>query len=190
MDRAERVAKEHSADLALATDPDADRLGGLIPDGHGGYRYLTGNEICSLSTWFKLDQLTKPEPDAALASVTQRWSQLTSYAHRAPLRRASGQHLLVGFKNMAEVLRQLEETGSFEDVQARRGFDSRDRREPRHHGHAANSRTKTRRGVSIARLSWPWMKAARSRMLDRLHAIARQFGLLPQRGLEHRDDRN
>ena len=45
MDRAERVAREHAADLALATDPDADRLGGLIPDGHGDYRYLTGNEI-------------------------------------------------------------------------------------------------------------------------------------------------
>ena len=33
LDRAERVAREHHADLVLATDPDADRLGGMSPDG-------------------------------------------------------------------------------------------------------------------------------------------------------------
>ncbi len=47
MDRAEAVAREHSADLVLATDPDADRIGGLActsPDGKGDYRFLTGNE--------------------------------------------------------------------------------------------------------------------------------------------------
>jgi hypothetical protein len=31
MDRAVAVAREHAADLVLATDPDADRLGGMIP---------------------------------------------------------------------------------------------------------------------------------------------------------------
>src|SRR5688500_11854082 len=51
MDRAERVAREKHADLVIATDPDADRLGGLActsPDGKGDYRFLTGQEIAAL----------------------------------------------------------------------------------------------------------------------------------------------
>src|SRR5438067_1019784 len=42
MDRAEWVAREHSADLVISTDPDADRLGGLAcasADGKGDYRF-------------------------------------------------------------------------------------------------------------------------------------------------------
>src|SRR5213079_2366699 len=51
MDRAEEVAREHGADLVLATDPDADRIGAMAADGRGGFRYLSGNEICALVTW-------------------------------------------------------------------------------------------------------------------------------------------
>src|SRR5205814_5181251 len=53
LDRAERVAHEHAADLVLATDPDADRLGALTADGRGGFRYVNAYEIAALVTWFK-----------------------------------------------------------------------------------------------------------------------------------------
>lgn len=62
LDRAEVVAKENHADLVLATDPDADRLGGLACrdlDGDGEYRLITGNEIAALLTHYKLHQLAK-----------------------------------------------------------------------------------------------------------------------------------
>jgi phosphomannomutase len=44
MDRALALACETRADLVLANDPDADRLGAAVPEGDG-YRMLTGNEI-------------------------------------------------------------------------------------------------------------------------------------------------
>lgn len=52
-----RLATEHSADLILATDPDADRLGAALPLPEGGYRLLNGNEIAALLTEFRLSSL-------------------------------------------------------------------------------------------------------------------------------------
>ena len=48
-----------------ATDPDADRLGALVPSGPqgaglgGGWRYVNGNEIAALLTHFKLSKLAE-----------------------------------------------------------------------------------------------------------------------------------
>src|SRR5262245_1098790 len=117
LDRAERVAKENEADLVLATDPDADRLGGLTPDGSGEYRFLTGNEIAALATWFKLSQfkkLGKMPPSPLVITTLVTTSLITRIARHFGSQVVN--NLLVGFKHMAEVLRQLEDTGSFEDV--------------------------------------------------------------------------
>jgi phosphoglucomutase len=120
LDRAEKVAKDVVADLVLATDPDADRLGALAADGRGGFRYITGNEICALITWFKLDQLRRqgrmPQSPFVITTVVTT-SLVTRIARHFGAQVVN--NLLVGFKHMAEVLRQLEETGSFEDVRAR-----------------------------------------------------------------------
>jgi phosphomannomutase len=50
MDAAVELAREVGADLVIANDPDADRLAAAIPDGHGGYELLTGNQIGVLLT--------------------------------------------------------------------------------------------------------------------------------------------
>jgi phosphomannomutase len=39
------LARDVGADVLLANDPDADRLGVAVPDGQRGWRALTGNEI-------------------------------------------------------------------------------------------------------------------------------------------------
>jgi phosphomannomutase len=39
------LARDVGADVLLANDPDADRLGVAVPDGSGGWQVLTGNEI-------------------------------------------------------------------------------------------------------------------------------------------------
>ena len=38
-------AKEVNADLVVASDPDADRIGAVVRDTHGEYRLLNGNQI-------------------------------------------------------------------------------------------------------------------------------------------------
>ena len=77
LDRAIALAKERKADLVLATDPDADRIGGASADGAGRFRVLTGNQICSLLTHFKLSRLAAqgrmpPSPIVVTTEVTTR----------------------------------------------------------------------------------------------------------------------
>jgi phosphoglucomutase/phosphomannomutase len=120
LDRAEAVAREHTADLVIATDPDADRLGGLAstrPEGGPPYHFLTGQEIAALLTWFKLEQLASREalPNAPIVITTLVTTGLITRI---------GQHfgaqvvndLLVGFKYHADVLARLESTGQYGDV--------------------------------------------------------------------------
>jgi phosphoglucomutase len=117
MDRAQSVAEEHHADLVLATDPDADRIGGMAPDRAGKWRVITGNEIAALLTHFKLSKLSQqgrlpPSPIVVTTEVT------TSLVGRVG-RKFNAQvieNLLVGFKYVADVLYQLEKNGTYEDV--------------------------------------------------------------------------
>lgn len=121
-DRAEALAKEKHADIVIATDPDADRLGGLAcrsADGKGDYRYLTGNEICALLTHFKLARLADagdlpPNPVVITTEVTS--GILTRIARQFGVQIVND--LLVGFKYHADVIWQLESTGRYGDVKA------------------------------------------------------------------------
>ena len=51
-----KLAKERDADLVLATDPDADRLGVYVKDKQGEYHCLTGNMSGSLLAEYELSQ--------------------------------------------------------------------------------------------------------------------------------------
>ena len=51
-----KLAKEVDADLVLATDPDADRLGVRVKDKNGEYHYLTGNMSGCLLANYELSQ--------------------------------------------------------------------------------------------------------------------------------------
>jgi phosphoglucomutase/phosphomannomutase len=118
LDRALAVAREQKADLLLATDPDADRLGGMAPDREGNWRYLTGNEIAALLTHFKLSKLQQQgrlprSPIVISTEVTTR--QVTRIARHFGAQVVD--NLLVGFKYHADVLWLLERDGVYEDVQ-------------------------------------------------------------------------
>lgn len=117
LDRAVALAKVREADLVLATDPDADRLGGASADGQRGFRVLTGNEICVLLTHFKLSQLTAQHrlPQSPIVVTTEVTTRMVTRVARQFGAQVIN-NLLVGFKYIAEVLWQLEQSGRYEDV--------------------------------------------------------------------------
>ncbi len=51
-----KLAKEIDADIVLATDPDADRLGVRVKDSNGGYHTLTGNMSGCLLADYEIGQ--------------------------------------------------------------------------------------------------------------------------------------
>jgi phosphoglucomutase len=130
MDRAAATAQQHNADLVLATDPDADRLGVMIPnpsplplspEGRGvgvrGWRFVTGNEIAALLTHFKLNKLAQQSrlpPSPIVISTVVTTSQITRIARHFKAQIVD--NLLVGFKYHADVVWQLERDGGYEDV--------------------------------------------------------------------------
>ncbi len=119
MDRALALAKKHKADLVLATDPDADRLGAMAPVKSGGddWRVLTGNTIAALLTHFKLSRLMEQGrmPSAPIVVKTLVTSTLVTRIARH-FQAQCVDNLLVGFKYIAEVLWQLEQSGAYEEV--------------------------------------------------------------------------
>jgi phosphoglucomutase len=120
MDRAAALARKNKADLVLATDPDADRLGAMVPDENGEWHVVTGNQMAALLTHFKLNKLTQqgrlpPSPIVIRTDVTT--SLVTRIARHFKAQIIDD--LLVGFKYIADVLWQLERQGSYGDVTGR-----------------------------------------------------------------------
>jgi phosphoglucomutase/phosphomannomutase len=120
LDRAIALAHQRRSDIVLATDPDADRIGAAVLDFRDkSYRFLTGNEICALLTHFKLERLAAEGrmPSSPVVVVTEVTTRLVT-------RIAQGfgaqvvNNLPVGLKYVAEVLRQLEQDGRYEDITA------------------------------------------------------------------------
>src|SRR5438445_2537483 len=117
MDRAVVTAKSVKADLILSTDPDADRLGTMIPDREGGWRFVTGNEIAALLTHFKISKLAQGGqlPRSPIVIRTEVTTSLISRIARY-FKAQIVENLLVGFKYIADVIWHLEKDGFFEDV--------------------------------------------------------------------------
>ena len=59
LDLAFRTATAAGVELIIANDPDADRLAVAVPDGSGGWRRLTGNEVGWLLGWRAADRLCR-----------------------------------------------------------------------------------------------------------------------------------
>ena len=51
------LAKKEKADLVLATDPDADRMGVALRNSSGEYELITGNQIGSLLASYRIDRM-------------------------------------------------------------------------------------------------------------------------------------
>lgn len=118
LERAVQLARRVGADLVLATDPDADRLGGASRDGEG-YRFLTGNEFAVILTRYRLESLQAAGrlPCRPLAIKTEVTTDLIRKLAEAKGGTVVGD-LLVGFKYIAHLLGSLETSGRFRDLSA------------------------------------------------------------------------
>lgn len=112
MGAAIELAREVKADLAVASDPDADRLGVCLPDGKGGMVYLTGNQFQPLLLDFVLQRLQ------ALGRLPERAYVVTTLVTTKMIRAIAEHygveavdHILVGFKNVAEEMHKRELAG-------------------------------------------------------------------------------
>jgi len=114
MDRLEAVARESGCDVGFATDPDADRLGMIVPDREGEYRFVNGNEI---GVVLLQSILTERKRAGTLPAAPIFINTLvTSSLQREIARRYGCQvigDLMVGFKYMGDVLGHLERSGQY-----------------------------------------------------------------------------
>ena len=106
-----KLGKEVQADVVMATDPDADRLGIAVPDGKGGFTLITGNQLGSLLADYIFlsmkEKGTLPEKPAMINSIVTTGMQKRVAAHYG----AECFECLTGFKWIADVWRQSETNG-------------------------------------------------------------------------------
>jgi len=91
MDLALERANQHSPDLVIANDPDADRCAIAIP-GPDGYRMLTGDEVGSLLGWWATQQ------DSTRTTLAQSIVSGTMLKSIAESQGLNYEHTLTGFK--------------------------------------------------------------------------------------------
>lgn len=108
------LAKETGADLMLATDPDADRVGIAMKCPDGSYELVSGNEMGVLLLDYicagRIEKGTMPkDPVAVMSIVSTPLADLVAEHYGVELR-----HTLTGFKWIGDQIAQLEAAGEVE----------------------------------------------------------------------------
>ncbi|NLN83703.1 MAG: phospho-sugar mutase [Firmicutes bacterium] len=108
------LAKQVKAKLILATDPDSDRVGVMIPDRNGEYLLLTGNQTGFLLTYYFLNGLKDLNrlPENGLLITTIVTANLG--AEIAASLNVKNIKTLTGFKYMGEKIKEFESTKEYE----------------------------------------------------------------------------
>ncbi|UTA68014.1 phospho-sugar mutase [Emticicia sp. 21SJ11W-3] len=113
MNLALQKAKALNADLVIATDPDADRVGMAVKDPKGEWQLLNGNQAASLiiyyllKAWKKAKKLTGKEFVAKTIVTTDLIDEMAAKAG------VNCYNTLTGFKYIAQVIRELEGEQTF-----------------------------------------------------------------------------
>ncbi len=99
-------AREAKAELVMATDPDADRVGIGIKDNTGEFFLLNGNQAFSLMMWFIMKNLTADEKKNGYIAKTIVTTELVDTI--AKKLGVDCYNTLTGFKYIAELMGQME----------------------------------------------------------------------------------
>ncbi|MCF1602528.1 phospho-sugar mutase [Tetragenococcus halophilus] len=103
-----RLGQKENADLLIATDPDADRLGAAVRMPNGDYKVLSGNQIGALLIHYILEARKKtnalPENAVILKSiVSSELATAIAQSYDVPM-----VNVLTGFKFIAEKIKEFE----------------------------------------------------------------------------------
>ena len=106
-----KVAKTAPCDVILGTDPDADRVAIAVPDGNGGFRKLSGNELGCMLMEYILNARTArndlPEGAEVVRSIVSSPMADRVAAHYGVAMKS----VLTGFKYIGGEILELENKG-------------------------------------------------------------------------------
>ena len=157
-------------DLMIGTDPDCDRMGAAVPDGKGGYRLITGNEMGVLLFDYicrvRLANGTMPkDPVAVTTIVSTDMATPIAAKYGVELRRT-----LTGFKFIGEQIGLLEAEGHPERYIF--GFEES-------YGYLSGGHVRDKDGVNAVMLACEaaayYAKQGMS-LLDAVNALYAEFG--------------
>lgn len=109
MKMAMALAKEKNAELVMATDPDADRVGIGVKNDRGEFFLLNGNQAFALMIWFILSNLKKDERHYIAKTIvtSELIDVIANRLHVTCI------NTLTGFKYIAEVIKKFEHDKKF-----------------------------------------------------------------------------
>ena len=169
LERALALAMEERADIVMATDPDADRIGVAVPAG-GGFELLTGNQLGALLADYVLGGRrecgTLPEKPVFVKTIVTTELQRKVAEHHG----ARVYDTLTGFKHIATVMRRLEEHPQ-EGTYVLGGEES--------YGYLIGTEVRDKDAITAAMITAELALYQRSRgrtVLERLHELYDQFG--------------
>ncbi len=164
-------------DLLLGTDPDCDRCGTAVPDGQGGYRLITGNEMGVILLDYicrtRLALGTMPDrPVAVTTIVSTDMAARVAKKYGVELRRT-----LTGFKFIGEQIGLLEAAGEADRYIF--GFEES-------YGYLSGAHVRDKDAVNATLLvceAAAWYAQQGMTLLDAINALYAEFGCY-RNGLE------
>lgn len=157
-------------DLLLGTDPDCDRCGTAVPDGKGGYRLITGNEMGIILLDYicrtRLARGTMPkDPVAVTTIVSTDMATPVAKKYGVELRRT-----LTGFKFIGEQIGNLEAEGHAERFIF--GFEES-------YGYLSGGHVRDKDAVNATLLvceAAAWYAAQGKTLLDAIEGLYKEYG--------------
>lgn len=111
-DLARKYGEQQNAQMLIATDPDADRLGMAIRTPKGNYQQLTGNQIGTLLTYYLITQKKKLEILPVNAVIIKTIASTDLADLMANSLGVQIENVLTGFKFIAEKEQEMEDAGT------------------------------------------------------------------------------
>ncbi len=170
MEEGLRLCGEVHPDLLIGTDPDCDRMGAAVPDGRGGYRLITGNEMGVLLLDYlcrtRIARNTMPRnPVAVTTIVSTDMATPVAQSYGVELRRT-----LTGFKYIGEQIGLLEAEGHPERYLF--GFEES-------YGYLSGAHVRDKDAVNAVMLACEcaaWYAGQGMTLLDAMNALYEKFG--------------